>query len=274
LNASVSNGIVNTGTIVQSGGFGAGIEIASVSAFAGGISNTNSISGAEWGILLLGVSNFSGGITNFAGGVITGHTGIDAALSTSFSGGIVNAGRISATGSGIVVAVSHFSGGITNSGTVMATANAISATAQTFSGGILNTGTLTSANDDGISISSVSTFSGNPSNAGTITAKTGIKILSNVTFAAGAAIVNSGTISGSTAAIDVSAATSPVTINQTGGLISGEVKLSSNADVLNISSGTISGSMRAAGQATRSILRSVQPPSRMEQHTVSVASMP
>jgi hypothetical protein len=93
----------------------------------------------------------------------------------------------------------------------------------------------------------IQTFSGNISNSGTITAKTGILIGTGVTFAPGSAIVNSGTISGSAAAIDATAATSPVTINQTGGLISGAIKLSANADVLNISGGTVKGGIIGAG---------------------------
>jgi uncharacterized protein with beta-barrel porin domain len=48
-------------------------------------------------------------------------------------------------------------------------------------------------------------------------------------------------------AIDVSQATSPVTIDQTGGLISGMIKLSSQADALNVSGGTIAGNIVGKG---------------------------
>jgi len=69
-----------------------------------------------------------------------------------------------------------------------------------------------------------------------------------VTFTAGSTIVNSGTIIGTGGtAIDVGFSTSPVTITQTGGLIAGDIKLSANADVLNISGGTINGNIIGAG---------------------------
>ncbi len=54
-------------------------------------------------------------------------------------------------------------------------------------------------------------------------------------------------ISGSVAAINLTDATSPVTINQSAGLIAGAIKLSANADVLNISGGTIAGNIVGAG---------------------------
>jgi uncharacterized protein with beta-barrel porin domain len=66
------------------------------------------------------------------------------------------------------------------------------------------------------------------------------------------AIVNSGTISGSGGtAIDVSGANNAITIDQTGGLISGAIKLSAFADQLNISGGTIAGNI--IGQGTDDI---------------------
>jgi hypothetical protein len=69
-----------------------------------------------------------------------------------------------------------------------------------------------------------------------------------VTFAAGSAIVNSGTIIGTGGtAIDASLATSPLTIEQTGGLVAGAIKLSANADLLNISGGSINGNIIGAG---------------------------
>jgi hypothetical protein len=164
---------------------------------------------------------------------------------SNFSGGISNSGTISAAGSGIVVGgnvsllgsltISSFSGGISNSGTISAGSIGIAV------GQLGGNGPVT-----------ISTFSGNISNQGLITAATGIKIGAGVTFAAGSAIVNSGTIIGSNAAIDVTAATMPVTINQTGGLISGNVNLSTNADVLNISGGTIAGNI--VGQGTQNTL--------------------
>jgi uncharacterized protein with beta-barrel porin domain len=62
------------------------------------------------------------------------------------------------------------------------------------------------------------------------------------------AIANTGTITGTGGtAIDVSAANNAITIDQQAGLISGATKLSPNADVLNISGGTINGNIVGLG---------------------------
>ncbi|WP_294538151.1 autotransporter domain-containing protein [uncultured Rhodoblastus sp.] len=243
-----------------------------VTSFSGGVSNAGTISvnvvnsetiaGGITGIQVLGVSSFSGGISN--SGLI--------AVNVANSGTILNGSNPTFATAGIFVSnVSSFSGGVSNSGTIsVGVTNSASGTINggvagvavsnisNFDGGISNSGAIQVAVANsgsiagtiaGITVSSVSTFAGNISNSGTISAANGIVIGSGVSFAAGSAIVNSGTLIGSTAAIDVSAATSPVTINQTGGLISGAIKLSSNADVLNVSGGAIAGNIVGAGTA-------------------------
>ncbi|MBV9050760.1 MAG: hypothetical protein JO196_00035, partial [Hyphomicrobiales bacterium] len=60
-------------------------------------------------------------------------------------------------------------------------------------------------------------------------------------------IVNTGTIAGTVAAIDVSGATAATTITQSSGTIQGAIKLSANADVLNINGGTIAGDIVGGG---------------------------
>jgi uncharacterized protein with beta-barrel porin domain len=71
-----------------------------------------------------------------------------------------------------------------------------------------------------------------------------------VTFAGTAAIVNSGTISGTGGtAIDASAAMSPVIVDQNAGAINGAIKLSAHADVLNINGGTIAGNIVGQGSS-------------------------
>ena len=94
----------------------------------------------------------------------------------------------------------------------------------------------------------ISDFAGNISNSGRIVGATGILITEGVTFGAGGAIVNSGTVTGTGGtAIDVSGASSAMTIDQTAGLVSGAIKLSANADQLNISGGAIAGNIVGAG---------------------------
>jgi len=241
--SSFSGGITNSGTISA---LGSGIYAASMRSFADGISNVGSISGGA-GIYIQRISTFSGKISNAgtiatgignSGRISAGTYGIYADHFLTFAGGISNSGMISSGDYGIIVgndARSHgavtnssFAGGITNSGTIATTCH----------------GGTTCA---GIYINNVAMFSGNISNAGTIAGSPGISIGGNVTFAAGSAIVNSGTITSSAAAIDVSQATSAVTIDQTGGVINGTIKLSANADVLNISGGTINGNIIGAG---------------------------
>jgi uncharacterized protein with beta-barrel porin domain len=211
----------------------------SVSSFSGGVSNS--------GVIAIGVDN-SRSIGGFSDSTLAAAAaGVFISDVSKFSGGVSNSGTISvgvtnsANGAinggvaGVIVAsVSDFSGGISNSGAIQVA--------------VANSGSIAGA-IAGIAVSSVSTFTGNISNSGTISAANGILIGADVNFAAGSAIANSGTIIGSTAAIDVSAATSPVTINQTGGLISGAIKLSSNADVLNVSGGAIAGNIVGAGTA-------------------------
>ncbi|MGH6674254.1 MAG: autotransporter outer membrane beta-barrel domain-containing protein [Xanthobacteraceae bacterium] len=236
--STFAGGISNAGTISAGG---SGIEVSKGSTFAGGISNAGTISAGGDGIDISTVSAFSGGISNASGDSITANTGIYVVGVSTFSGGIVNNGRILASnGDGMVVSLtSSFAGGIGNSGTISAGAYGISVVAvSTFSGGISNAGTI-SAGVYGIDVDTVSTFAGGISNAGTISANIGILIGGGVTFAAGSAIVNSGTIDGANAAINVSVDASPVTIDIDGGAINGKMLATTgNGDVLNFTLGS------------------------------------
>jgi uncharacterized protein with beta-barrel porin domain len=249
-NSTFSGGITNSG-MISSGS--AAININGANAFAGGVTNSGTLSSSRSsGIAVYGVSAFAGGITN--SGTISspssGRVGIALINVRQFSGGIGNAGTITAaSGIGIdAVVVSTFAGGIANGigGTISARSGVVVVNVAQFSGGIGNAGKI-AASHTGMFLGQISGFSGNISNVGTITAATAIHIDSGVTFAAGSAIVNSGTITGSAAAIDVHLATSPVTIDQAGGTISGAIRLSSNDDVLNVSGGTINGNIIGAG---------------------------
>jgi uncharacterized protein YhjY with autotransporter beta-barrel domain len=247
--STFSGGISNSGTITT---VGDAIVVGLVSNFSGGIGNTGTISSGAEGIFVISDTTFSGGISN-SGTISAINDGIFVVGVSTYSGGIVNSGTIITSGYGMIVGggggVSSFSGGIANSGTILADFNGISvAFLSSFSGGISNSGTISAGSANGLAVSNVSTFAGNISNSGTITGNTGIRIGDSVTFTAGSAIVNSGTIIGTGGtAIDAGFTTSPVTIAQTGGLIAGDIKLSANADVLNISGGTINGNIVGAG---------------------------
>ncbi|HEY1981774.1 MAG TPA: autotransporter domain-containing protein [Xanthobacteraceae bacterium] len=240
--ASFGGGIVNTGTIsaAAAGIFVGGnasangthnTAIVSISTFGGGITNTGLISAGGAGI-------FVGGNA----GIVSGYTNIASVTISTFSGGISNAGTILAGGAGILVSGSS----------ITFTFNSASVKISSFGGGITNTG-LISAGGAGILVGgngiTISTFSGNIDNAGTIIARTGIVIAQRLIGFNGS-VVNSGTITatGGTA-IDVSAAGLAVTIDQAAGLIAGDIKLSANADVLNISGGAINGNVVGQGAA-------------------------
>jgi uncharacterized protein with beta-barrel porin domain len=264
--STFNGGIVNSGTInaaqygIQVGGLVGLTGTVAIDQFSGGISNGGmiSVAGSGGGIVvggaatranLLAIATFSGGISN--SGTITA-----SAANGVLIGGIAR--------SGSVIAISTFAGGITNSGAIAAQRNGIliggstqvggaSLTIATFGGGIANSGTI-SAGSAGIFIGAtgagsvtVSTFAGGITNVGTIIGHTGIALGAGVATFSGA-IVNSGTIAGAGGtAIDVAAAANAITIDQTGGLISGAIRLSANADVLNISGGAIDGNIVGAG---------------------------
>jgi uncharacterized protein with beta-barrel porin domain len=271
---SFRGGITNSGLISVTnavGGPATGIYVTGVSTFTGGIHNSGTIdvTGSSFSSYERGGS---GGIFNEGG---SGTALIDGGLTliTDGSGGIFNVG-VTLTAAVIIEPLlpigilasngSLFMGGITNSGTISVSASGrpgfatgidVSSIA-TFMGGIANSGlisasvsyaTATLGGGVGIEISGVTTFSGGITNSGTINAQTGILLGSRISTFSGA-IANSGTISSSTA-IDVSAANNAITIDQTGGLISGAIRLSPNADVLNISGGAIVGNIVGAGSS-------------------------
>ena len=259
--SNFSGNFSNSGTITA---VATGIGIIA-STFTGNVTNSGTISAGARGIglgfqattgAILGVSTFSGNVSN--SGRITAPIGIYIGPGVNFASGaaVVNSGTITAGATGIAIIASTFTGDVTNSGTITAGVSGIFITASTFAGNVTNSGTI-SAGGRGIglgfqtngAILGISTFSGNVSNSGRITAATGIFIEAGVTFAGGGAVVNSGTITGTTAAIDASQATSPVIIDQNAGLLSGNVLLSAHADVLNINGGTIVGNIVGSGSS-------------------------
>ena len=249
-------GITNSGTITA---VNRGIYVRQVSTFTGGITNSGTIAatGTTAAIYVAQLSTFAGGITN-RGTIAAGSQGIYVLSVSSFSGGINNAGAISTTSAGAIgIEVrggSTFAGGIANSGTITAAGDGIQARAVSmFAGGIANTGVVSgSSGYTGIDVTNVSTFSGGITNSGTLSGGVGIVVNGGAAFAG--AIANSGNITGTGGtAIDVSAAPNAMTINQTGGTITGAIKLSPFADVVNVTGGTINGNIvgnntgRAAG---------------------------
>jgi outer membrane autotransporter protein len=245
----LSGGITNSGTIAASGANGKGISVNAVATFSGGISNGGSISAGSFGMVASAVS-FSEGMVN-SGTINSGNVAMYVVTSGSFAGGMLNTGTIISGASGIGAAhVASFAGGITNAGRISAagtTGGIFLQFVSAFSGGITNTGTISASAGPGIVIKDLSsTFSGGITNSGTISGLTGISIVGGVTFSG--AISNSGNVNGTAGtAIDVSAAPNAMTINQTAGIITGAIKLSPFADVVNVTGGTINGNIVGQG---------------------------
>ena len=248
-----SGGIVNTGTIVAAQNQ-SGISGGSISTFIGNVSNSGSITvgGAGYGIGLT-VGALSGNVEN--SGQITAPSGFGMSVNAStLTGNVSNSGTISVGSTGINVGGDNtgagtFTGSVSNSGTVNASLVGLSVSGlTTFNGGVSNSGVI--SGQYGLTFLNVASFGGNISNSGTISGSTvGIYVGAGVTFGPGNAIVNTGTIIGGIDAIDLKYATSAITIDQMSGLISGAIKLSPNADVLNIFGGTIAGNIVGQGSS-------------------------
>src|SRR5262249_48778649 len=139
--ASFVGGIKNTGTITSTNSEGINLTadrlFNPLSTF--GIINSGSISAKPTAINLNG-STFAGGITNSGSLTSSARTGI-VVHSTSFTGGITNSGSgsINSNYTGIYVDASTFTGGIRNAGSIVSTTGVgIDAYGSYFSGGITN----------------------------------------------------------------------------------------------------------------------------------------
>jgi uncharacterized protein with beta-barrel porin domain len=228
--ATFSGGISNSGTIsaggvgiwvggnASVGGLNHNTGTAALSTFAGGIGNSGTITAGGAGIWVGGEA------------ISSGTNNVSTVTVSTFGGGISNSGTISAGGNGIwaggdasidnysggnttAVTISNFAGGISNSGKISAGGAGIEVggSASIGYGGLSNSASVT-----------ISTFAGGIANSGTIVARTGIVVNNVATFLGD--IVNSGTITGTGGtAIDVSAAPNNMTIDITGGAISGNI---------------------------------------------------
>ena len=230
-NASLSNGISNSGTISSTG---TSIVISNSSTVNGGLSNSGLMSSANGtGVLIQSASTLSGGISNsgtiqvsnvFVGITITNNSIIQDGITNSglidvssgdgillrsnstINGGISNSGNIkSALNNGITVLnSSNIQGNISNNGIITGGADGITIhNGSTLSGSIFNNGTISSG-QDGLAIYSATTVSGSISNQGTIRGgQNGILVSSTATVNGG--ISNSGVIQGDINAINITA---------------------------------------------------------------------
>jgi len=163
--SNVQGGIINSGRLSGATNVNvcpglstcfAGLNL-SHSSLSGGVLNSGSISGASYGVYV-GSSNLAGGITNSVGGTIMGAPGQGIVITANstidyvsnkggYINGILNAGTISSTRTGIaVVSYGTVGGGIVNSGSISGGQySAIFIQSSKIEGGIKNTGILSGA---------------------------------------------------------------------------------------------------------------------------------
>ena len=198
---TLSSGITNSGTIQGLSTHGIAINQASL---GGGITNSAgaSISGLQNGVILSG-STLSGGLTNsgiisgtsFAGVMITS-SGVVASI-----GGISNqsTGTISGPGYAVYLGDSGLSGGLTNAGLLTATGNlgyAFRVENSSISGGVVNTGNIYGASGGGaVSLMQAGSIIGGLVNSGTLN---GVFSVTDASLISGG-FTNSGYMSGGTA---------------------------------------------------------------------------
>jgi uncharacterized protein with beta-barrel porin domain len=247
--SSVGGSVINSG-IMNSGGYGIvlfGSNSVVTSSVAGNVSNTGTINAnGRDGIAVFAFADVGGAISNSnqitaaRNGILVVNTSSTAGLA-HVAGGISNSGTITSNGTG-------FAGIALVGGTV---ANGIANT---------STGAINSANGVGILVTNqtpirlsgfASTLTGGIINQGSITAKTGIVVGGASTVTGG--ITNSGSISGTGGtAIDLATVNggegAATTINQQGGTITGKILLSALADTVNVTGGAIVGDI--VGQGT------------------------
>ena len=186
-NTSFSGTITNEGTIAP-----------------GGITFSNgTITVATPTAVITSTGTIAGGISLDANSAISNSNGFAISIGGAFTGGISNAGKVTARGIGIDVNVSSFSGDLSNSGTISSFGfgEAIFINASTFSGNLSNSGTISTAPNSGaggIKFQGMSTFAGTLTNSGTISSIGGIDVATISAFSG--SISNSGTITGNVAA--------------------------------------------------------------------------
>ncbi|MBV8427260.1 MAG: autotransporter domain-containing protein, partial [Hyphomicrobiales bacterium] len=211
-------------------GAGLATGIALGGTLTGGISNTSTISAVApngaVGVHLVAGSAINGGINNMAGGMIS---------ATSTNSGATGIAVAGATLAGAAA-------GVRNDGAIMASAPTAKAI-----GIAVTTGTVVSGAAGAPGISNTGTISA--------TGKTaiGIQLQANSTINGG--ITNTGTITGATAAIDLSQATVATTINQQGGALNGNVNFSPNGDTFNFTGGLLNGTLAdVSGKNTGAVM--------------------
>jgi len=248
---TVSGGLTNDVGGVIEGTLGPAVWVTSrTTVFDGGIVNRGTLDGATDGVLIE-ADSFLGGVVNTAAGEIFG--GIGAGLniaSSSFAGGVENAGLIEGS-IGIVFAANEIYGGLLNDvgGSIVGRSGAaVQVSAGTFADGIVNRGSI-EGTSDGVVVGAGS-FAGGIANASgaTITGNGGaaVRVTSaTATFAGG--LSNDGSIEGSQNGVVIESGSFAGDIVNNGGIEGGEIAFFMNTSLFG---GAFTNSGDIAGGAT------------------------
>jgi len=287
----VVGSVSNSGTITASGGTGIRVfgfttlngDVSNSGTIHSGAIGIDVASGT-----LVAVSASATGSVLNSGTIMSFSTGISIGPGETVPGRVLNNGVISTTsGSGISIGGdSNIKGGVTNSGTITVKQSGIGIRVSggaTVSGGITNSGAITSATNDGIrvdfnaavvgdivnasggkitanagrgiavsstgAVQSGAGGSGSIINNGAISARTGIFLRTGGTIAG--TIQNTGTVTGTTAAVDISGDSAATTVDQNAGAMLGAVKLSaSHADLMAVNGGLLDGQVTGGTSTT------------------------
>jgi fibronectin-binding autotransporter adhesin len=144
---SFFGGISNAGTVTggKNGIFVSGLYDDWVQTFNGTIQNSGTVTGTTGVGIGVAASTFSGNFVNTGTGQISGGKTGASFRSTTFFGGISNAGTISGgSGPGLKLTTGTLFGEITNSGTISGKTGVLVSAGTAFGAGLLNTGIIAS----------------------------------------------------------------------------------------------------------------------------------
>ena len=198
---SVTGSITNAtnGTITSTGGVG--IAVTNNARVGGSIINDGMINVSTYhGIEINTGAIITGNVINSAMGTIKtlGSAGMNIAGGSSIGGSVTNAGTISATHYGILVAPSTVTGSVVNSGNMttggygFAVFGSSSVLSANINGNVSNGGTINANGRDGIGIFAFSNIGGAVQNTNQITAARNGILVVNTSSTAGVAVVSGG----------------------------------------------------------------------------------
>lgn len=208
VSANTTVGSINNAGTIESNTEGSTAPIVVYGNLGGGLINSGTIANTDLAptyttqVFTLEGGSTVNGIVNTASGTMSAYQSVIRGTNATITGGITNAGVLSARYFPIILNNIQFTGNLTNTGTIDATdgGTAVGVSGGPMQGSIVNSGMIHVGGTSGtaIAVNSGSVITGGITNTGTISSS-GIGIsLGDATLTQG--IVNSGTISGGSGA--------------------------------------------------------------------------